>query len=203
VLAAVAGGNATRGGIANFVGRKSAELVHALNVLEDSGFYEAMMRGTWGQLEQRQAAAVWRRQQATFSSKVAGPHFESLCRAWAAEAGQEAFGDLPAEVSAGAVTDPGGRQQIEVDVAVLGPGLPGEPRRVLSLGQANWGDAMDVRHIERLRRARDLLSVKGYDTAALSWLVTAVPASARASRRRRPPIRASCSSASTVSTAEN
>ena len=24
---------------------------------------------------------------------------------------------------------------------------------------------MDVRHIERLRRARDLLSVKGYDTA--------------------------------------
>jgi hypothetical protein len=124
------------------------------------------MRGTWGQLEQRQAAAVWRRQQATFTSKVAGPHFESLCRAWAAEAGQEAFGDLPAEVSAGSVTDPGGRQQIEVDVAVLGPGLPGEPRRVLSLGEAKWGEVMDVRHVERLRRARDLLSVKGYDTAA-------------------------------------
>lgn len=190
VLAAVAAGNATRGGIANFVGRKSAELVHPLNVLEDSGlivrqadpfhgrrsvfriteplitFYEAVMRGTWGQLEQRQAVAVWRRQQATFSSKVAGPHFESLCRAWAAEAGQEVFGDLPAEVSAGAVTDPGGRRQIEVDVAVLGPGLPGEPRRVLSLGEAKWGDVMDVRHIDRLRRARDLLSVKGYDTAA-------------------------------------
>ena len=69
---------------------------------------------------------------------------------------------MPAEVSAGAVTDPGGRQQIEVDVGVLGPGLPGEPRRVLSLGEAKWGDVMDVRHIERLRRARDLLSVKGY-----------------------------------------
>ena len=139
VLAAIAAGNATRGGIANFVGRKSAELVHPLNVLEDSGliirqadpfhgrrsvfriseplitFYEAVMRSTWGQLEQRQAAAVWRRQQATFASKVVGPHFESLCRAWAAEAGEEIFGDLPAEVSAGAVTDPGGRQQIEVD----------------------------------------------------------------------------------------
>ena len=37
VLAAIAGGNATRGGMANFVGRKSAELVHPLNVLEDSG----------------------------------------------------------------------------------------------------------------------------------------------------------------------
>jgi len=128
-------------------------------------FYEAVMRGTWSQLEQRQAAAVWRRQQATFSSKVVGPHFESLGRSWTAEAGQEAFGDLPAEVSAGSVTDPGGRRQIEVDVAVLGPGLPGEPRRVLSLGEAKWGAVMDVRHTERLRRARDLLSVKGYDTA--------------------------------------
>jgi AAA+ ATPase superfamily predicted ATPase len=190
VLAAIAAGNATRGGIANFVGRKSAELVHPLNVLEDSGlivrqadpfhgrrsvfriteplitFYEAVMRGTWGQLEQRQAAAVWRRQQATFAAAVVGPHFESLCRSWAVEAAEEVFGDLPAEVSAGAVADPGGRQQIEVDVAVLGPGVPGEPRRVLSLGEAKWGDIMDVRHLERLRRARDLLSVKGYDTAA-------------------------------------
>lgn len=190
VLAAIAAGNATRGGIANFVGRKSAELVHPLNVLEDSGliarqadpfhgrrsafriteplitFYEAVMRSTWGQLEQRQAAAVWRRQQATFSSKVAGPHFESLCRTWASEAREEVFGDLPAEVAAGALTDPGGRRQIEVDVAVLGPGVPGEPRRVLSLGEAKWGEVMDVRQLDRLRRARDLLSVKGYDTAA-------------------------------------
>ena len=69
-------------------------------------------------------------------------------------------------MSAGAVTDPGGRQQIEVDVAVLGPGIPGEPRRVLSLGEAKWGDVIEVRHLDRLRRARDLLSVKGYDTAA-------------------------------------
>lgn len=190
VLAAIAAGNATRGGIANFVGRKSAELVHPLNVLEDTGliarvadpfhgrrsvfwiteplitFYEAVMRNTWGQLEQRQAATVWRRQQATFGSKVTGPHFEALCRAWASEAGEQVFSDLPAEVSAGAVTDPGGRRQIEVDVAVLGPGVPGQPRRVLSLGEAKWGDIMDVRHLERLRRARDLLSVKGYDTAA-------------------------------------
>jgi hypothetical protein len=86
VLAAIAEGNATRGGIASCVGRKSAELAHPLNVLEDTGlitrqadpfhgrrsvfriieplltFYEAVMRGTWGQLEQRQAAAVWRHQ---------------------------------------------------------------------------------------------------------------------------------------------
>lgn len=188
VLAAIAAGNTTRGGIANFVGRKSTELVHPLNVLEDSGlitrqsdpfhgrrslfriteplitFYEAVMRNSWARLEQRQAGAVWRRQQATFGSKVVGPHFETICREWAAGVGEDTFGDLPAEVTAGSVTDPGGRGQIEVDVAVLGPGLPGEPRRVLSLGEAKWGDVMDSRHVDRLRRARDLLAVKGYQT---------------------------------------
>ena len=189
VLAAIAAGNTSRGGIANFVGRKSTELVHPLNVLEDSGlitrqadpfhgrrsafriteplitFYQAVMRNSWAQLEQRQAAAVWRRQQATFMSQVVGPHFEVLCREWAAHAGEETFGDLAAEVSAGTVTDPGGRAQIEVDVAVLGPGAPGEPRRILSLGEAKWGETMDTRHLDRLRRARDLLSVKGFQTA--------------------------------------
>jgi uncharacterized protein len=189
VLAAIAAGNTTRGGIANFVGRKATELTHPLNVLEDTGlisrqaepfhgrrsafrvteplvgFYEAVMRSAWTQLEQRQAAAVWRRQQATFASRVVGPRFEELCREWAASAGEEAFGDLPAEVAAGTVADPGRKTQIEVDVAVLGPGVPGEPRRILSLGEAKWGDVMDVRELDRLRRARDLLSVKGYQAA--------------------------------------
>jgi AAA+ ATPase superfamily predicted ATPase len=37
VLGAIAAGNATRGGIANYVGRKSSELMHPLTVLEDAG----------------------------------------------------------------------------------------------------------------------------------------------------------------------
>jgi uncharacterized protein len=37
VLAAVAEGNATRGGIADYVGRSSSDLAHPLNVLEDAG----------------------------------------------------------------------------------------------------------------------------------------------------------------------
>jgi hypothetical protein len=36
----------------------------------------------------------------------------------------------------------------------------------LAWGEAKWGYVMDVWHIDRLRRARDLLSVKGYDMAA-------------------------------------
>jgi uncharacterized protein len=50
-------------------------------------------------------------------------------------------------------------------VAVLAPGLPGERRRVLSLGEAKWNKVMGLRHLGRLRRARDLLSRKGFDVA--------------------------------------
>ena len=47
---------------------------------------------------------------------------------------------------------------------VLAPAAPGRPRKVLSLGEAKWDRTMDLRHVERLRRARDLLAVKGFDT---------------------------------------
>ena len=189
VLGAIAAGNAARGGIANYVGRKSSEIMHPLNVLEDAGlitreadpfharkslfriaeplitFYEAVMRRPWPQLEQRQGATVWRRQRPAFLSQVVGPHFESLCRDWAANAGEEVFGDLPAEVAAGTVADSANRAQIEVDVAVLSAGAPDTPRQVLSLGEAKWGEVMGLGHLERLRRARDLLSIKGQRAA--------------------------------------
>lgn len=40
VLAAVAQGNSTRGGIANYIGRKAVDISHPLNVLEDSHLLE-------------------------------------------------------------------------------------------------------------------------------------------------------------------
>ncbi|WP_218041148.1 hypothetical protein [Acrocarpospora macrocephala] len=39
-----------------------------------------------------------------------------------------------------------------------------EPRRILSLGEAKWGEVMGHGHLQRLARARDLLAVKGFDT---------------------------------------
>jgi AAA+ ATPase superfamily predicted ATPase len=189
VLGAIAAGNATRGGIADYVGRKSSEVMHPLNVLEDAGlitreadpfharkslfriaeplitFYEAIMRPAWPQLEQRQAAAVWRRRRPAFLSQVVGPHFEALCRDWAAHAGEDVFGGFPAEVAATAIVDPGNRTQVQVDVAVLSAETAEEPRRVLSLGEAKWGEVMGLGHLDRLRRARDLLSVKGHHAA--------------------------------------
>jgi hypothetical protein len=188
VLGAIAARNATRGGIANYVGRKSSELMHPLNVLEDAGlitreadpfharksmfriaeplitFYEAIMRPARTQLEQRQARPVWHRQRSAFLSEVVGPHFEALCRDWAVRSGEEAFGEFPSQVAATEISDPVRKTQIQVDVAALSAGTPDTPKRVLSLGEAKWGEIIGLPHLDRLRRARDLLSVKGHNT---------------------------------------
>src|ERR1700735_2894103 len=83
VLAAVAGGNATTGGIGGYVGRKSNEISHPLRVLEDSRllikepdlfrsgrakyrnaeplitFYQAIMSREWARLEIGGGSAAW------------------------------------------------------------------------------------------------------------------------------------------------
>ncbi|GGL06897.1 hypothetical protein [Planomonospora parontospora] len=124
------------------------------------------MRREWTRLERGNRVAAWSNSQATFLAQVVGPHFEWLCREWAMDAGPDVFGELPGEVAEGVVADPVNRTQIQVDVAVLSSAPPGERRRVLSLGEAEWDKPMGLRHLDRLRRARDLLSVKGYDTSA-------------------------------------
>ncbi len=188
VLAAVAAGNSTRGGIANYVGRKATDIGHQLIVLEDSGllrrrpdvfrsgrsgyevaeplivFYHVVMRPQWGLLESGRAANVWESARPRFSSQVVGPHFEQLCREYAMAAPAERFGELPGEIGAGVVTDHSHRSQIEVDVVVLAPAISGRRRKVLSLGEANWGEVMGQRHVGRLERARHLLS-RDYDTS--------------------------------------
>jgi AAA+ ATPase superfamily predicted ATPase len=187
VLAAVANGNGTRGGIASYIGRRAADIGHHLNVLEDCGllrrqpdvfrsgrsqyrvaeplitFYHVVMRPQWAQLESGRAAVVWQDARPRFLAQVAGPHFEQLCRDYALAAPAGMFAALPGVVGAGVVSDPARRLAVEVDVVVLGPAIPGEPQRVLSLGEAKLGDVMGARHLQRLRRARDLLAARGYD----------------------------------------
>ena len=187
VLGAIAAGNGTNGGIANFVGRKSADLTHPLNVLENcalvarepdvfrSGrwiyrvteplvnFYEAVMRPDWSRLEAGEADAVWRDRRADFLSRVTGPHFETICRLFAQTASPDLLGGAAGEVGSGVVNDPANRTQIEVDVAVFAPAEHGRPRRILSLGAAKWGEVMTGGHVQRLARARDLLS-REFDT---------------------------------------
>ena len=188
VLAAIAARNQTWGGIASYIGRKTSDIAHPLTVLEDAGlvtreadafragrtryhiteplitFYEAIMRPRWADLELGLGAEVWADARPAFGSQVTGPHFEALCRDFARAEGRQVFGRPAGEVASGTVADPANKTQIEIDVAVLAPARPGEPRRVISLGEAKWGKVMTLRHVERLRRARALLAVKGYDT---------------------------------------
>jgi uncharacterized protein len=188
VLAAIARGNARWGAIASYIGRKSSDIAHPLNVLEDCGliikdedafrsgratyritepiitFYAAIMRPRWADLEEGLGNVVWADSLQRFSSAVAWPHFESVCRDFARTRGREVFARPAGRVAAGTVTDPARHGQIEIDVAVLGPAVPGEPRSVISLGEAKWGGAMDMRHLARLRRARDLLAAS-FDTS--------------------------------------
>ena len=188
VLSAVAEGNSTNGGIASYVGRRANEIAHPLRVLEDSRllvrepdmfragratyriaeplvtFYQAIMSRDWARLELGDGTTVWRGAQPRFLSQIVGAHFETICRDYAILADPEQFGGLPAEVGSGVVPDPADKSQIQVDVAVLGPAEHGQPRRVLSIGEAKWHRPMDNRHVARLRRARDLLAVRGFDT---------------------------------------
>jgi uncharacterized protein len=187
VLAAIAEGNATRGRIASYIGRKSGDISHPLTVLEDSGFiereadafrsgrssfriaeplinfYQAVMRPAWHRLELGQVSSVWEDSRPRFTSQVVGPQFEALCRQHALVEGARLFGRTPGEVTAGVAVDPANRSRIDVDVVVFAPAVPGEPQQIIALGEVKWGEELGERHLARLRRARDVLSVRGFD----------------------------------------
>lgn len=189
VLAAVAEGNATRGGIASYIGRKSVDISHPLNVLEDShllvrepdifragksqyriaepliNFYEAVMRPSWARLESGQAREVWAQAEPRFASQVAGPHFEAMCREFMLGPGSPLLGGRLGRVGAGIVVDPAGRQQIEIDVAVAEDGSGGRKPSVAMLGEAKWNSVMGLPQLERLTRARDVLAGRGLDVS--------------------------------------
>lgn len=186
VLAAIAAGNAHRGGIASYLGRKSGDLAHPLTVLEDCGliirepdvfrdnrtsfriaeplvtFYHAVMRPIRSDLEHtRDATGLWRRSRQRFAGNVLGPHFEQICRHWTrhlAPAG--IFGEHPNRVGTGTVNDAAGRASYEVDLVAFG--LDDDNRRpLIAIGEAKWGERMDRGHLDRLRRVRALLVAQG------------------------------------------
>ncbi|MEU8259415.1 ATP-binding protein [Micromonospora sp. NPDC048999] len=183
VLAAVAEGNASRGGIAGYIGRKANDLQHPLTVLEDAGllvrepdplrsgrssyriteplitFYQAVMRPAWTALEQRRGGDVWRRSKRRYTSAVLGPRFEEIVRQWAIRfADLDVFDGIVAEASAATVTDPSTRTSHELDLVALGePPLGDGPRTLLAIGEVKWGRRLGQADLERLRRVRELL----------------------------------------------
>jgi uncharacterized protein len=191
VLAAISEGNNTRGGIASYIGRKSGDLAHPLNVLQDCGlivrepdafkenrstfriaeplitFYHAVMRPIWSDLEHtRDASRLWQRSQRRFASNVLGPHFEQVCRYWTRHfAAEEAVGGIPVRVETGTVHDVPQKANHQVDVVVFGLEDEGlEP--VVAIGEAKWNEVMSVTHLDRLRHIRGLLAAQGRPGAA-------------------------------------
>ena len=196
VLAAIAQGNHTRGGIAGFLERKSTDLGHALTVLEDTGmivrepdafhgkrsayriaepiltFYHALMRPEWSDLERPgRAPAVWERSQATFRSKVVGPHFEQVCRTWTRwYADPGTLGGHRSRVESGTVPDPTAKTSHELDLVVFGRDEDGR-ESLLAIGEAKWNDVIGLGHLRRLERIRTLLRARNGVQAADTHLL--------------------------------
>ncbi|MBA2950790.1 AAA family ATPase [Streptomyces himalayensis] len=196
VLAAIAQGNHTRGGIASFLERKSTDLGHALTVLEDTGmisrepdafhgkrsayrinepiltFYYALMRPEWSDLERPgQAESVWQRSHPTFRSKVIGPHFEQLCRTWTRwYASPDTLGGQRTRVESGTVADTAARASHEVDLAAFGRDEDGR-ETLLAIGEAKWNETMGFGHVQRLEHIRDLIRARGTVNAPATRLL--------------------------------
>ncbi|WP_216853486.1 AAA family ATPase [Phytoactinopolyspora halotolerans] len=195
VLGAIADGNATRGGIANYLGRRSTDLAHSLGVLEDIGmvihevdafrknratfhiaeplitFYHAIMRPVWGDLERpSRAPAVWQRAKHVFLAQVVGPHLERLCREWVRwYASAETCGGYVSRVASGTVNDPSAHTTHDVDVAAFGRDDDG--REVLqAIGEATWHETMGAEHLQRLEHLRDLLRTRHGAAATMRLL---------------------------------
>jgi len=196
VLAAIADGNTTSGGIAGYIGRKASDLAHPLNVLMDCGlvyrqpdafranrstyeiaeplitFYHSVMRPIWSDLAHtRDPARLWERSETRFSSNVLGPHFEQLCRHWTRYfAPEEITGGFPSRVEPGTVNDPASKKTRQIDVAAFAVGDDGR-EAVVAIGEAKWHETMSLAHLARLRRIRGLLTAQGRPGAATARLL--------------------------------
>jgi AAA+ ATPase superfamily predicted ATPase len=196
VLAAIADGNTVRGNIAKYIGRKSGDLAHPLNVLMDCGlvyrrpdafrenqttyeiaeplitFYHAVMRPIWSDLAHtRDPARLWERSQPRFTSNVLGGHFEQVARHWTRYFAPEGVvGGFPSRVEPGTLNDPASKKTRQVDVVALGPGHD-DRETMLAIGEVKWHETMGMPHLERLRHIRGLLTAQGRRGAARARLL--------------------------------
>jgi AAA+ ATPase superfamily predicted ATPase len=196
VLAAIAGGNTVRGSIANYIGRKSGDLAHPLNVLMDCGlvhrhsdafrdnqatyeiaeplitFYHAVMRPIWSDLAHtRTPGRLWERSRPRFASNVLGGHFEQLARYWTRYfAPADIVGGFPSRVDSGTVNDPANRKTCQVDVAAFGAD-DDDREKLLAIGEVKWHETMGMSHLERLRHIRGLLTAQHRHGAATARLL--------------------------------
>ncbi|MCY4104717.1 MAG: hypothetical protein OXG55_15890 [bacterium] len=185
LLQAIAAGRASQGRIAEAVGRAPGDIIYHLGVMLSAGFVERtddlltarrpayrvadpivrfhhlISRRHRALLEDRRAGEVWAAADATYRSKVVGPHFESVCRRWVDRyAGEETLGGPAAPAGRVQVHDRDRRRSFELDVAAAVPDVGGESRQGTALqvlGEAK-ASRLGVGDLQRLDHRADLVA---------------------------------------------
>jgi hypothetical protein len=196
ILTAIARGATTPTKIGAALGRQRNAVTHPLDVLESTGyihreqdllrprhpvitladpvirFNQLITLPQAAAVEQGFADQIWKASTPTFNSKILGPHFEALARAWTLQHAHTILPEgLPGPVGTTEVPDPAARTKHEVDVIALALGeRPQSPRaRIALLGEAKATAARrGMGDLQRLERIRDLLTEQGHKTSGVT-----------------------------------
>jgi DNA-binding transcriptional ArsR family regulator len=182
VLGAIADGAAKRSEIAGLLGRPDSALTHPLSVLEELRlvakvedalrprrpiyelsepiirFHQLLIRPREHLLAAGAGARVWRDAADTVTSKIFGPHMESICREWVLlHASSQVLGGQPNEVRPATIACREHGVGHEIDLVALSE-VPHEPKRVLAIGEAKaTAKLVGDGELKRLEHLRDLL----------------------------------------------
>jgi uncharacterized protein len=134
-------------------------------------FHNLVIKPNLLDFELRNAQPAWERSMATFSSKIAGPHFEELAREWtrrhSAEVGLDDIGHVGTTQIA--CREHSGH---EVDVIALDrASLPrGKGSHVTLLGEAKYtAKPRGIGDLRRLEHIADMLTARGYRTSETAY----------------------------------
>jgi uncharacterized protein len=193
VLAAISQGKTRRGELAAALGRSDSSLTSPLRMLSDAGlitsvgdafrrkrttyriaepivrFHQALIAPDEIRLASHRGPEVWASAQRSVSSRIYGPHFEELSRAWCIEhAAQDSLisesapdaSELIVNSVAGAVVAcREHRSSHEIDVVVQARS-PDGGETTAAIGEAKWRDVpCDQSHLRRLDHIRTLLGL--------------------------------------------
>lgn len=218
-MQAIAEGKRSQGRIAAAVGRRSGDIVHHLRLMTDAGFvvreddlltarrpsyriadpivrfHHLVTRRHMALLEDRRAEEVWSGAADTYRSKMAGPHFETVCRRWVNRyASPETLGGPIGAARRLQVNDRSRRRSFELDVAALSrpEGGGGQGTVVQVIGEAKAG-RMDTSGLARLDRIAGLAAERKGMAAApglkrLLFSLEGFDAELSAAARRRPDV---------------
>lgn len=199
VLAAIAGGQTTPGGIAATLGRDARSLWHPLDVLRAGGFVRRsedvltrrrpiyavadpiirfgmlIVRPRQAMYEERRAPTAWAASTEAFATRVLGPHIEDLAREWTRRfAAAVTLGGPVGIVGQAVLNDPTGRTTHELDVIALADGEQLHARRAVirAIGEAKATNrCRSVGDLDRLERIRVLLVQRGHDATQARLLL--------------------------------